>query len=505
MQLVLVIDLSASPATALVVDVEGPLPRIVEKSQEDLPPAFLQNLLDTTQPDESDREPRDEARDIAAAAEAVNPIKTLVGNLRSEWTGSVVLLPPLDYISLNLGSPFGEPRQLDKVLSLEVQDNIPFELQDMHFYYQPFKGLGEEKFDVHVGLMPKRTLERIILLCREAGVEGTVICPFSDVLGALKQAREDSFGDSVVIYARYPVFALGIFVEGELRSGKMYHANLENHEIEAESSYVEEVARRFQATVLSFENRSHLSLENVLVAGDELLFSRIRELLKDRNLEHVTLPSASGGGDVREELAALGALFVREKKPAPPLCNFRTGRFAVALRLDEVVRGMKCLAPYVGAAMLCIIASLAFIYYGRKSHLDSINATILETVGRLIPSVGSHPGNPADFVRGEIQTIEKQLGALGSPFKMSPLDAVLEISRDFKKRDRGNATIKRVSVVGKKVTIEGVAPSYSSLDIIERVFNKKRTYCDTKKTVTPANTAGTTTLNFSFTVELCES
>ena len=56
-----------------------------------------------------------------AAKESVNRLKEAIGKF-SEWSAASVIIPPYDHLALNLNLPFGDAKNLDRIVDLEVQD-----------------------------------------------------------------------------------------------------------------------------------------------------------------------------------------------------------------------------------------------------------------------------------------------------------------------------------------------------------------------------------------------
>ncbi len=503
MQPVLVIDLTKDPSVALVVDASGPDCDVLERVQ-----APLGEYLAAYCPriDEIPGDGGDEAAEPEKIEESAPPIKELVEKLTVEWTNCIIIVPPLDYVSLTLRTPFGDPKRLAQILALEIQDTVPFELDDMHLHYSATRRPTDPDYDIHVALFPKSALDGLLAACHEAEVDPVVIIPAVAALELIYKSLADAPADTAFLYSDYPHFAIGLFADGRLCVEKESHAMLAEGDGGDKDEFIKSTLNDFRAFLRSFEQQRELEINHLLVLGELPPKGALDELFRKQEILKCPLPERSS---CRELLAQKAALFGLDRKPPVPLVNFRTGAYAAGIRWRDFFGGLEQLIPYFAAFIGCLVIGLCGTYYARKAHLESVRAATVNQIRDVIPSIDPNTEKPSDFVRAEISSIQRQLRDLGSPFKVSPLDALVEISKDLQKR--GGSTITRIDIVGDRITLEGTAPNYSSIENIEKTLKneksskkKKRTYCDVKNEVNSSGPGNTGTLRFSFRVELCE-
>lgn len=507
MQPVLVIDLDKDPASALIIDASDADLPVLERASVAIGNLYARyhhsyNLKSVIQEESSVKNAAAQSEQVSDVPEIVSGkelLQLLVKPLVREWTNSIVIIPPLDYVSIGIDAPFGDASRLSKILTSEVQDAVPFELDEMHMHYRAFQFPGASNFYVHVGLMPKEFISDVINWCSGAGVEATVLCPPSSIIGLCYDVMEGASANAAVICDDYPCMSLGIFVDGKFYSDRVLHAFFDERAEETREAFTRQALQEFRTTLLSFEHQYDIDVSQVILFGEGLKDSMLQELFP-----HKELLRNDSLLDIHDFMLRRTALFGRDLRPSQPLTDFRSGAFKTGIKWSGVLDGVRQILPYFIMLCCCIIIALATSYFVRKNRLAALQATTVENIRQMIPSIDPNSQNPADFVRNEIGVIQKQLRDLGSPFQLSPLDALLELSKDIPKR--GNANIKRVNIVGNKVTIDGTAPNYAALDTLEKAFKKKkRTYCGVKNTVNAVGAgASTSTLNFSFTMELCE-
>ncbi|NMC61977.1 MAG: hypothetical protein GYA55_02285 [SAR324 cluster bacterium] len=509
MQPVLVIDLTRDPILAYIVDVSTNEGLILERATASRLSWLSEYSRKSLEKNKIDSEvvPIDTNGTSLQDNPTTMPFNggevllSLVKQFTREWTNSVVILPPIDYISFGLNAPFGDMKRLSKVLLSEVQDTVPFELDEMHLHYRSMQFLGRDDFFVHVGLIPKQFIRDMLVWLNEATIEATILCPSTCVLSTFYDLSEGASPLAALIHYDYPNMNFGIFIDAKFCVDRTFNYFTDNEGQEHRDHFIESSLRQFRTMLLAFEKRFDRNIPQILVFGKEVNTLLLQDLFPQREIRLYADEEYKVDSDF---FAKKAALFGRDEKAPEPLVNFRSGEFKVGIKWAGLFHCIQQVLPYFLTFCVCTVVTLLVSYFARESRLEAIQATTVETIRELIPSIDPNSSSPSEFVKSELATIQKQLRDLGSPFQLSPLDALVELSKDFQKRS--NATIRRINIVGNKVTIEGSAPNYAAMDTLEKAFKKKkRTYCQVKNTVNATGASGgSSTLNFSFTLELCE-
>jgi hypothetical protein len=166
----------------------------------------------------------------ATAKESIERLTATIRSLPREWTGASVIIPPHDHLALNLNLPFGDSKNLDRIVDLEVQDVVPFELDDFVVQYSPLgpSSLGgaalavndqpTPSYDVHVGLMPRLFVRNLLFFCKAVGIEPNIITVPSSALASVYHLGKDFFKtNSAVVFNRGDEFSMAVFINGEVR------------------------------------------------------------------------------------------------------------------------------------------------------------------------------------------------------------------------------------------------------------------------------------------------
>src|SRR5690606_33273781 len=126
---ILSIDVTDHPARAVAVKVEGRKVEILEERSAPLEglfsPSQLLQLGDSSilngngqgADPQSSSGPLNTNTD-AAPSLAINTFQELISSVQTPWTSAILIIPPYESHSLNVELPFGDPKNIDKILDL---------------------------------------------------------------------------------------------------------------------------------------------------------------------------------------------------------------------------------------------------------------------------------------------------------------------------------------------------------------------------------------------------
>lgn len=437
------------------------------------------------------------------------PAPTLASLFKSEWHGATLLIPPEGYLSLNLKLPFGDSKTLAKVIAMEVQDVLPLEGDSLLLGHRIVGALGAHDFDVHVGALARTRVAAIVQQCRAQQVEPVVIAPATAALGALLQLFPEKFeGDGALIFFGIHYVALIVSLGGKPRIDRIIpylqvtepYRNGATPEPSAGLRVDAGVAFEVNATIAMAEQKYGKTLTHLWVLGVPREEHTLRTLLQ-REVEIVTLEELLPGVPPGIAFAALAATYAQDIKAPEPIANFRTKEFAYSPQLSEMISGLRLIRPYLLALLFVAVVVPLAVFQLRSYRLERMRAEIHARVQRILKDKPVEIGKELDLLGAQNAKLGQQLADLGSPTGLSPLDAWLEISQDLPTNP--GVVVRKLTMRGNKITIEGSAPDYAAGDQIERALKKKRNvYCRMKKETLAAS--GGKGPGFSFDIWLCE-
>ena len=526
MQYILGVDLSSQPCEITVSCVNGEHVEVLERTTAALPllndrkllcnsdlRPFLQKKNDDQLPGELATDTQDTSKEEqlrSAVLEAVTALREALGSLRQEWTASTVIIPAHDHIALNLNLPFGDAKNLGKIVDLEVQDVLPFEINEFLVQYSTvgifeagtgITGAEEEgktaPFDVHVGVIPRSFVRNLLELCKASGLEPNILTVPSSAIAAVYHLGKDFFkANSAVIFNRGEEYSMAIFINGEVRVERaLLASNIIPAQLEGRrEDDIKHIFTALKLMIASTERRYGTRIESVYLLGRDVKGSNLQQLF-GRPLEGVQFRDVLKTSDPQVSIAALGAIFAKDETTLSPLSNFRTREFSFTPRFGEFLRALLGARRYMITATLALLIGIASIYGIRAYTITRTKNALLEQIKMVLPNFESSD----EDLRMALATAEKklsdELGVLSSPAKVSPLDALLEIMKLFP--EGAGVILTSIKVNGTRVTITGNVPSISASESVSKALKVSK---DFFSRVEPPRTSPSGT-KFNFTIE----
>jgi len=135
------------------------------------------------------RAPLGEAGEAAApgAGRHAAALRALIEARGWRFDAAVVALPGASVTTSVLTLPFSDPKRIEQTLGFEVEGQIPFDLADVSWDWQPL-GTREGKTDLLVAVARKDELAALLAALATAGVDPRAIVPASTAYAALGAA-----------------------------------------------------------------------------------------------------------------------------------------------------------------------------------------------------------------------------------------------------------------------------------------------------------------------------
>lgn len=511
MQSILSLDLSTDPALVQVLEVDLRSVRILEShrfalgelfSRQDLfTAASVEQLAVSSEPGSSSEPDRSQEPPPASVADLspesmsastngavidlrfdsmstkIQELRNLIGSLKNPWANCIVLIPPYDQLSLNLSLPFGDQRRLEKILDLEVQDRVPFDIEEFLAEHCALGQLPDMNYDIHVAIIPKLCIQNVLRRCRQIDLEPLIITTPPSILEALYHLGPEYFSaDSAVLLARDPNYYLLVRFEGKSRTDRVIRrANMENpsegSENEPAAGSQRSVLTEIKLSLAVAEAHYQRTIDKVYVVGNSLSPGELQQFL-GRNVEAVSLADLVQSNDHEVEVASLAGIFAQDSLEPPILTNFRAREFVYSPRLRELWEGLKRLTPYLMATATCAIISLFVIFYLQENKIHRMRTALQEQIHSILPGINLEEGDEVNQILTQNSKLEEDLGKLGSPSRFSPLDAFREIALDF--QSLAGVSLQSLSIArGNYVKIQGQANGYPEVDKMDKTLRAK--------------------------------
>ncbi|RMD87140.1 MAG: hypothetical protein D6808_01970 [Candidatus Dadabacteria bacterium] len=469
-QNILALDFSTSPPLGLVTSASGVVSEVHALGDKDLFSAMLKKAYADSQSQE-EQEEKTEEEITDPSSDALTNLSNALTLFSTHWRTSVLILPSTETLSLNIELPFKDTKQIEKILPMEVQDIVPFKIEEFHLVSRCIAPMNGNGFDIHVDLIKKWELKRLISALQSINIDPRVVCLPAHALASAYWAARDYFRDNCCLLWRDSdnLSFLGV-MHGEPRITRSIQPPKETGDAD--------IYREMRLTIGYMEKRYEKVVEKVYCLGSHPELGEVQGFL-GRDVEEVKIGELIKLEKPAESLAPLVAIQVLAS-PQPALTNFRSGQFKYRPRFRELIAGLRTLVPYVVFLAILAVASVGLQYYLNTKKIDRLKNAITNVAKGVLKSSGPiSPSAAPLLMRDEIRKLEDRLKSLGSLSSLSTLESFAAVSQDLP--SNLGLSIYSLSIKENRVNIKGTAPDYSTLDKIEAAFKKKpHTYCKVK-------------------------
>lgn len=518
MQTVLSIDISSNKAEAVVANIEGNNVQVLERHHLDITdflvsllnlqngasPASENNLSEAAVPGEEG-----EAETASSSPTNLNPISQMLSKITSKWNNAILTVPSQDYLSLNMDLPFNDNKSINRILDLEIQDLVPFEISDFHLCHKSISASPLEndlRFDTHIGIIAKDHINTIMDLCHQANFEPFIVTTPCSALGAVFTLAPLYFAEnSMILLERLPEYYLITCFDGMIRSEKII--SLPNFTADTNGTPKGGISETDKLILLdlklfiaSGEKRYRKNIEKIYYFGQRFSNAELQHALA-RSIEVLNLNEFLPLQEAHSSVAALASVYAEENNSSTIVNNFRARQHAYNQKLKYILRSSKALLPYLSLLLGAFAFYLGCVYLVNEYKISRINSAINTEIKNTLPSLNIEEGHELQALQGENQKLESQLNDISSLSNMTPLDLLLEISKDLP--SSLGLSVKAVKIKDAKIVVEGSAKGYSDVENVRKILEKKPLYQRVKKGETAGN-VGNGMRPFSFEIWIKE-
>jgi hypothetical protein len=493
---ILSLDFSSPVVKATVVAVNGNNLTVLERHQVE-----VKDPIFATSESSKENEPKTEDQGSIPTPPPLRELPTEVANLISEiktpWRSSVVSIPYSQGLSLNLSLPFKDPKQIQRVLPLEVQDLIPFEVADFHMATTLASAANEDDLgcEVRVDLTNKSGLKWLLGRLENFGVDPRVVSfPSASIATLLKLAPTFFAPNCAILCSSGSGVTVVAVANGTPRASRNLPAPLND----TETAETLKEARLFLGHI---ERKYDITLERIYLMGNIFNPYQVKEII-GREFEFLNVGEFLKGEQESPE-SDVGPLLAYQAALPHSLtqANFRTGEFQFRPKLKELIAGLKTLIPFAAFFIACFLTAIASTYLSNQNKITNLEESLRARIAKSIPGFSAPRGQEISAITGKIAEVENHLKEVGSLSALSPLEAFLAVSEDLP--DNLGINVTEIAIKETRVVIKGTAPDYGTLDKMERALKEKKDkYCDIDPGDSSSSNRGGN-VGFQFSLTLC--
>ena len=369
-----------------------------------------------------------------------------------EWAGArIVSSIPGQLFSQRLVSfPFADRKRVEKALPFEIEDGLPFPLDDIVIDHlvldggQSAKGAGASKEAAVLALMlPKTVLRQHLDLLATAGIDPQFIVPSYVGLYSLSEMMKSegctllTCGKDLCLRSNGAVKALRSF------SGLGPTASL-RHTVQ--SLETEQKERVEKASILCADDGTQDELTALGIAVEQI--------------------TPELGGKKAVDPVSLGLALSEQ-------VNFRKGEFSYRLADEGSHRRKRTLIIAGAAAAVLFAANLGVKYYLIQSSYGKLDQEIRAIYHQAVPDA-KNAADPVRMLKSSLDEARKKFGVLGTG--ISALDVMKAVTDGIPKEVR--VAFQEFNLEGDRLKLQGEAASFESVDKIKAELLKSELFSE---------------------------
>ena len=407
-------------------------------------------------------------------------IRTLFETIDRPTAQVVVGLPGSAVSTWLVEMPFSDPKRLVQTLPFEMENYVPWDLDEVVLDYQVSHVDSDGGAHVFAAMAPRRTLAQLLATLAEAGIDPRYVTVDVAALALLPGALTD--GTLLMDVGASRTLICG-GQEGRspwVRSFDGGTRELLDGDGELDPPGLARYLQRLRPTLLAAENAGHV-VERIEVCGGGALQPGLLEQLEaDYGVEVAlwqppvppTKPEASPTPGPEHALAyglAMRGFITKGDQPV----DFRRGDFAYQADSRLYTR----LATAAVAALLLLSAGFVLMHFVTMKTLNdqqtTAEAALVKVVQTTFPEVPAislvSPRAAIAVMQEKVLEVQRRADNLRGP-TLTPLTALKEISEAVPSTVK--IDIDEFLVTDEMIRIRGVTDSYGSVDTVEAAIKK---------------------------------
>ncbi len=369
-----------------------------------------------------------------------------------EWAGAKIVssIPGHLFSQRLVHFPFADRKRVDKALPFELEDGLPFPLDDIVIDHlvldggQSAKGAKASKEAAVLALMlPKTVLKQHLDLLASAGIDPQFIVPSYAGLYSLSEMMKSegctllTCGKDLCLRSNGAVKALRSF------SGLGPTAGL-RHTVQ--SLETEQKERVEKASLLCADDGTQGELTALGIVVEQIA----PELGGKKAVDPVTLGLA-----LSEQV------------------NFRKGEFSYRLADEGAHRRKRTLIIAGAAAAILFAANLGVKYYLIQSSYGKLDQEIRAIYHQAVPDA-KNAADPVRMLKSSLDEARNKYGVLGTG--TSALDVMKAVTDGIPKEVR--VAFQEFNLEGDRLKLQGEAASFESVDKIKAELLKSELFSE---------------------------
>ena len=431
--------------------------------------------------------PQPSAEELAEGEQSFLPVdlKFIATELKSKnlnYDRLCLLYDLRPQLIVNLELPFKEQKAIEQIIIPELEDRLAIEPENFFLQFKFIREIEPGKNEVATHLLSPSSLEALFSALSAAGLKADLATNYAGALTSVLAQIESE--DSNLLAYQTP-------------EGWHFSLRSNGHPLLEEGLGVAPITTSQQEQLLALKFR----LKQLQMDYPKLNFLCLNRTdinaLSQIGIE--ASPLRSNLFSETDEESAIFELAIARASLQPaarPRLNFCFGKYAANPLITAALAGLRRIAPAAVFAVLSLVFAGSLYYFVQAKRIEMLQAAVSQKISTTLNRSDLQSLTDVSTFNG---ILEEQLKSLGSPTSLNPADIFSELSQDLHKET--DIKFTRLKIASNKAILDGIAPSYTAIDRIQRILKKRSsTYCE----VSSRSSGAGSSPSFVIELQLCQ-
>lgn len=374
--------------------------------------------------------------------------------------------------------PFKDPKKIEQVAQLQIQDNLPFDLENFQSDFVFAGEAKDNKFKILSSIVLKSEIAKCLDVCSSIGADPKLISTGSSALIALAQYfHPEQTGLNAYLEVQPQRISLAILFNNEAIHLRDFYPK-EN----IEQGIPKEIYQHIVCSLHKIQNETDSHLKTIFTFGNHQSFIQANYLhLPTEQLDLSSIVVNQGNKDIKIEdiVLSLGLIInesKKDKKKERKIVNFRQGHFAYKRIIQDIIIAAQDYTLYFSLVLALSFGAYFIRLYLSSSSLSKIDSQISSIISQTIKEETVPYKGELQTVENKISELEEELRSLGSLSSTSTLEAFKEIASTI--TSDMDVSIDSMRFATSHVFIKGTVSKPPMVGTLNRIFeNKSDKFC----------------------------
>lgn len=407
--------------------------------------------------------------------------------------------------------PFVSTKQIDQIISMEMENYVPFDVSEMVIDYQVLSS-DESSSRLLVGLVKKTDLAKFLEYMEMAGLDPSDIDigPNCIALAAGKTSLPEDEEETIILHIGADQSDLTMIKDGGIVGLRSMPVGSNHIETGGSQMDLTLLTRRLIQTVQGIRLEFGVPIKSMMISGSLAGDSHFRDALSDKlGIELALFRPFEGEfeksfmDDDRTNAVfakSLGLVLNLTSAAVKDQLNLRKGEYAFRSSGGMLKEEIKRFAIMGSILLVLLIYNMGFAHVQNRQETELVRQQITEIFEETFDSEAS--ANPVLEFKNNMEMVFKKYKLVGYLGKgdLRSIDIIKMISENMPKDVK--VDIKKFDLTQDRLTLEGNTVNFQAVDKIEEALKKVKVFIAIKRD--SATTAANQSVKFKFVIRLAE-